>query len=65
MSDSTWKEKFDSTDNQPDILIMLGKSPVSCCNENGVCTRKHSDGECFPYNATYAEAEVICNSYGT
>ena len=64
MSDSKWNSNFESTENQPDTLVALGRSPVNCCNDNGDCLRTQSDGECFPYNATYAEAGEICNSYG-
>ena len=64
MGDSSWNKYFDSTENQPDFLMSLGKSPINCCNDNGDCLRTQSDGECFPYDATYAEAETICNSYG-
>ena len=62
--DGDWISDFESIENQPDKLISIGKSPVSCCDENGDCTRTDSDGECFPYDATYAEAEMICNSHG-
>ena len=64
MSDSNWIQHFDSTENQPDTLIALGESPVSCCNEEGICQRKSSSGDCFPYNATFAEAENLCLSMG-
>ena len=63
-SDSKWNTYFDSTENQPDTLIARGVSPVSCCNEDGGCQRKSSSGVCFPYNATFAEAEDLCMSIG-
>ena len=64
MSNSKWNTYFDSTENQPDTLIALGESPISCCNEDGECQRKASDGGCFPYNATFTEAELFCHMLG-
>ena len=62
-SDSWWITYFDSAENQPDTLIALGESPVSCCNEEGECQRSLFE-VCFPYNATFAEAEDLCGSMG-
>ena len=64
MSDSKWISFFESTENQPDTLISLGKAPVSCCNDDGDCLRTQFNGDCFPYDATSDEAETICNLYG-
>ena len=103
-SDEKWNSHFDSTENQPDTLISLNKAPVSCCNDNGECTRIRpsvdrglwdtitgvvdnlvdvveevvenvvdevtdwlndiQEGECFPYDANFTEAEGICNQLG-
>ena len=39
-SDSWYETHFDSTENQPNTMISLGKAPVSCCNDNGECIRQ-------------------------
>ena len=62
-SDQVWKGLFDSTDNTPDNLLANGLSTVNCCNGDGDCVRKFTaTGDCFPYDATHAEAEAICES---
>ena len=66
LSETSWVAKFGSIYNQPWTLIHDELSTVNCCNDtDGTCQRQYGDtGGCYPYNATFSEANVICEDEG-
>ena len=69
LSEDSWVRNFGSIYTQPWTLIHDELATVNCCNDaDGTCQRQYgntgNDADCYPFNATFSEANVICEDEG-